>query len=113
MLLFFRHQQALPTPEYLSPGSHGCHLQDQRLGDFLSLTSQLQEQKKALNEKAIIIFVSSVVTAWRCPATSRCLPLLPIVTWQIGSSPRYCFVSVRNLIEFTSRLHFNNLHRLA
>ena len=32
------------------------------------------------------------------------------VTWQIGRSSRYRFVSVRNLIEFTSRIHFNNPH---
>ena len=104
---FCRRQQAFATPEYLSSSSNSRPLPDQSFGDFLRLASQLQEQKKALNKKAILIFVSNVATAWRCSAASLCLSLLPIVTWQIGSLPRYYSVSVRNLIEFTSRIHFS------
>ena len=32
------------------------------------------------------------------------------VTWQIGSSPHFYSMSVRNLIEFTSHIHFSNPH---
>ena len=108
---FCHHQQAFSAPGYLSSSSHSCHLQGQRLGDFLRLVLQLQEQKKALNK--LVIFDSSVATAWHSPTTSYYLSLLPTVTCQIGSSPGYYSMPVRNLIEFFSRIHSSNLHWLA
>ena len=110
LLLFVITNKHFPHLD-ISSSSHSCHLQGQRLGDFLRLALQLQEQKKALNK--LVIFDSSVATAWHSPTTSYYLSLLPTVTCQIGSSPGYYSMSVRNLIEFFSRIHSSNLHWLA